>query len=78
MIHSGCVSEEVQVRFRELLALSDAELYAHWLRNVAVNYWHGRYVVDSSERSKKLLFGRWKRFLQRYVEAPVGAEEPGF
>ncbi len=74
MIHSGKITQEVKDRYNGLLALSEDKLYAYWLANVAVNYRYGLYLGRASERSKKLLFARWVRFMREYVALPVGSE----
>ena len=61
-----------------LLGLPEAELNIYWMRKVAVNYWHGRYLDCSTEHSKKMLFNRWKKYITKYIELPAGAQEPCF
>ena len=70
--------QEIKDRYISLLALPEAELNAYWMSKVAVNYWHGSYLDRSTLRSRKMLFNRWRKFIAKYVELPVGAQEPCF
>jgi hypothetical protein len=70
--------QEIKDRYIGLLSLPEAELHAYWLSNVAVNYWHGSYLDRATERSKKMLFNRWKKFIAKYVTLPCGVDAPSW
>ncbi len=69
MMHPHKVTPEGKEPVSHLLALSEIELYAFWLTQVAVDFQSGRYLKNAPERSKKQLFSHWKKDLSNCTEA---------
>ena len=78
MVATRRIYPEIKDRYVSLLALSDAELHVYWESKVTVNYWGGSYNDRATDRSKKMMFNRWKKYIVKYVDSPLGAPEPCF
>jgi hypothetical protein len=51
-----------------LLCLTDAELRLYWETHVATQYWHGTYLEQATELSKKRCFNRWLKLVKRLAD----------
>ena len=70
------MSETSKLAFHVLLQLPESKIYEHWLVHVAKDRDHGLYLSRVSERSKRLAFLYYLRWLRRVDVAPVGVEVP--
>ena len=70
MIATRRIYQEIKDRYVSLLALSDVELHAYWESKVTVNYWGGSYNDRATDRIKKMMLNRWKKYIVKYVEPP--------
>jgi len=78
MIGTRRIYQEIKDRYVSLLALSDAELHVYWESKVTVNYWGGSYNDRATDRSKKMMLNRWKKYIVKYVEPPLASWSQAF
>jgi hypothetical protein len=64
----GVTSVQKQVA-TQLLTLSETDLYQHWLTKIAVDYWAGHYLRRASNRSRRLMFSKWRNELKQQAGA---------
>ena len=70
------MSETQKLAFHVLVSLPEDKIYEHWLKHVAKDRDHGLFLQHASERSKRLAFKYYLRWLKRVDVAPVGVEVP--
>lgn len=76
MFHVRVVTVEAKQQAQKLLSMDEYDLFAYWLSRIAVNFRSGQYLKSASERSKRILFGRWKVYLRGFAEGALGSEVP--